>query len=237
MDVFPFQFLLVLRFTLIGPVAYGEDAEAVEVVGDAEDTTDDIIGGGAIVETATTHLNPARTQTKLLGLILHGDGCDRTILDPTVILHRIAQNGNSHRGALKELAAHVLGIAEFLDIHWIIDHHKLPSTLALRRGRHQGCTEYELEVLGVDLLTGELAMAAAHLRQIFEISHNCYKFLCKDNEYLARIARINTKIILNSLKIREIRVIRALKCLSLHCERTNNHHLHQVRGDAGTAQG
>ena len=58
MDVFPFQFLFVLRFTLIGPVAYGEDAEAVEVIGDAEDTTDDIVGESAIVETATTHLNP-----------------------------------------------------------------------------------------------------------------------------------------------------------------------------------
>ena len=58
MYVFPFEFYLILRFALIGPVAQGEDAEAIIVVGDAKDTTDDIIGWGAIVETTTTHLNP-----------------------------------------------------------------------------------------------------------------------------------------------------------------------------------
>ena len=59
MYIFPFEFLLILRFALIGPVAQGEDAEAVIVVGDAQHTTDDIVGRGAIVETTTTHLNPA----------------------------------------------------------------------------------------------------------------------------------------------------------------------------------
>ena len=187
MNLLPLEFVFILRTALVEPMADGEDAEAVEVIGDAEYTTDNIVGRGAIVETATAHLYPTRTQAKLFGLILHGNGGYRGIFYPTVVLHGIAQYGYSYRGALKELRAHVLGIAEFLEVHRIVDHNEMPGALTLRRGRHKGCTEYELEMLRIDLLGRELAMAATLLRQIFEISHNCYTlllFCCKNTKKL-----------------------------------------------------
>ena len=98
MYVFPLQFLLVLWFALVGPVAQGQDAETVHIIGDGEYTADYLVGCGAVGKAATTHLYPARTQTKLFGLILHGDGGDGAILYPTVVLHGITQHGDSHWG-------------------------------------------------------------------------------------------------------------------------------------------
>ena len=59
MNVFPLKLLFILRFALVEPVTEGEDAKTVEVIGNAEDTTDDIVGRRTIVETTTTHLNPS----------------------------------------------------------------------------------------------------------------------------------------------------------------------------------
>ena len=177
MNLFPLEFVFILRTALVEPMADGEDAEAVEIIGDAENTTDNIVGRGAIVETATAHLYPTRTQAKLFGLILHGNGGNRGVFYPTVVLHGIAQYGYSYRGALKKLRAHVLGIAEFLEVHRIVDNNEMPGALTLRRGRHKGGTEYKLERLGIYLLRRKLAMAAALLRQIFKICHNNYFFV------------------------------------------------------------
>ena len=172
MYVFPFEFLLVLRFALIGPVAQSQDAETIEIIRYAQHATDNLVGSGAVGKAATTHLYPARTQTKLFGLILHGDGGDGAIFYPTVVLHGIAKHSDGHRGVFKECTAHALGIGQLLEIHLIIYNHKLPSTLTLRGGRHQGGTEDELEVLGIDLLSRELAVTAAQLRQIFKTCHS-----------------------------------------------------------------
>ena len=172
MNILPFKFFFVLRFALVGPVTKGQDAETIHIVGDAKDTTDNLVGCGAIGKTATTHLYPARTQTKLLGLILHGDGGDRAILYPAVVLHGIAQHGDGYRCVFKKCTAHALGIGQLLEIHLIIYDHELPCALTLRGGRHQGGTEDELEVLGIDLLSRELAVTAALLRQIFKTCNN-----------------------------------------------------------------
>ena len=170
-----------------------QDAKTVEVVGDAQHTTNHLVGSCTIRQTTSTHLNPARTQSQLLSLILHRDGCDRTILHPAVVLHRIAQHGNSHRGIFQELRTHILGISQLLQIHFIIYHHKLPGTLVLGCGRHQRCTQNQLQVLGIYLLVGELTMATAQLRQIFKTCHTLANFLCKDSDNLARITRISAK--------------------------------------------
>ena len=46
----------------------------------------------------------------------------------------VAQYHDGHRGILKELRAEVLGIGELLKVELIVNNHKLPRTLALRRG-------------------------------------------------------------------------------------------------------
>ena len=58
MNLFPLEFVFILRTALVEPMADGEDAEAIEIIGDAENATDDIVGRGAIVETTTAHLYP-----------------------------------------------------------------------------------------------------------------------------------------------------------------------------------
>ena len=57
--VLPLEFVLTLWLTLVSPTTDGEDAETGEILGDVENATDDSIGRGAVVETTTTHLNPA----------------------------------------------------------------------------------------------------------------------------------------------------------------------------------
>ena len=84
-------------------MADGQDTEAIHIVGDVEHTTDHGISRSTVLQTATTHLDPTRTQSQVFSLILHGDGCYRTILHPTVVLHGVAQYHDGHRGILQEL--------------------------------------------------------------------------------------------------------------------------------------
>ena len=112
----------------------GDDTQTVQVVGDIEDAADDGISWCAVVETTSAHLNPTGAQAQLFCLVLHGDGGNGTVLHPTVVLHGIAQHNDGHGGTLKELRAEVLGIGEFLEVEFVVDHHKLPGALALGSG-------------------------------------------------------------------------------------------------------
>ena len=91
MNVLPFQFLLVLRLTLLSLAAQGEHTQRIHVVGDIKDAADDGISRSAVGQSATAHLNPTGAVAELLSLVLHGDGSDGAILHPTVVLHGVAQ--------------------------------------------------------------------------------------------------------------------------------------------------
>jgi hypothetical protein len=55
-------------------------------------------------------------------------------------------------------APQVFGISQFLDILLVVNHDKLPGTLSFRGGRHQGGTEDEADVIGINLLLSELTV-------------------------------------------------------------------------------
>ena len=150
---------------------YGEDTEAVQILGNIKHAPDHRIGSSPIVEPPSTHLNPTGAQPQFLCLILHGDGSNGTILNPTVVLHRVAQYDDSHRSPLEELSAEILGIREFFEIQFVIDNHELPGPLPLRGGRHQTGTENQFQIIAIDLLFRKFPMAATQLRQVFEICH------------------------------------------------------------------
>ncbi len=105
-----------MRLSLVSPVADGEDAETREILRDVEDATDDGIGRSTVVEATPTHLDPAGTQSEVLGLILHRDGSNGTVFHPTVVLHRITQHDNGYGSILEKLRTEVLRIGEFLEV-------------------------------------------------------------------------------------------------------------------------
>ena len=192
MDVLPLQAVFGLWLALVGPVAHGEDAQAGEILGDVEDATDDGVGRGAVVEPAAPHLDPAGAQAQVLCLVLHGDGSDGAVLHPAVVLQGIAQYGNGYGGILEELAAHVLGIGELLEVELVVDDNKLPAALALGGGRHEGGTEDQLQIVGINLLLGKLTVGTALLRQVFETCHTLSMINgCKDSDFRPQTAQIN----------------------------------------------
>ena len=76
MNILPLQPILSLRLTLISPVAYSQDTETVHILRDIKHATNHLIGSRPVVETTTTHLDPAAAQSQVLSLILHRDGSD-----------------------------------------------------------------------------------------------------------------------------------------------------------------
>jgi hypothetical protein len=157
-------------------MAYGKDTETTEIVWNVEHPADHRVSRSAVVESSSTHLDPTGAQAQILSLILHGDSGDSTILNPTVVLHGITQHDDSHWGILEELTSKVLGIGEFLEIQLIVDYHKLPGSLALRRGSHQTSPKNQFQVVSIDFLFSKLTVTATQLRQIFEI---CHTFILK----------------------------------------------------------
>ena len=131
MHVLPLQFIFILRLALISLVTYSKDTETIQVIGNVEHSTNHGICRCPVIKSTTTHLNPTGAQSQFFCLILHGDGGNRSILYPTVILHGITQHDNRHWGPFKKLTAHILGIGEFLEIQFIIDHYELPGSLPL----------------------------------------------------------------------------------------------------------
>ena len=131
MHILPLQLILVLRLALISLMTNGKDAETRHILRNVKHTLNDGISAGAVRQSATTHLYPARAKPQGLSLILHRDGSNSAVFHPTVVLHGVAQHDDSQWRSLQELTTHILRLRQLLQVGLIVDNHKVPGTLTL----------------------------------------------------------------------------------------------------------
>lgn len=158
-DVFPLQAIFVLWLAVVGRVTYGYYAEyllvgrEMERVAKSVGSTDALLG-----KTTVAHLHPTGSETKFLCLILHGDGCYRTVFYPTVVLVIAASNDNRQRSTTDKGTAEVLRLCYLLEDSLILYSYEVPGTARLTRWRHEGGTQYEANGIAINQLFGKLTM-------------------------------------------------------------------------------